>query len=176
MPTPEVPISYITNGVHAPSWLARKTRELFEKYVGDNWRANHDDPKLWKSLDKIPPEVVWQTKLEIKKKMLNHVKERLEHQFNRNKFGSLQLLRIKQLIRTDALTIGFARRFATYKRGTLLFRDQERLSKILNNPERPVQLIFAGKAHPKDAGGQDLIRQIYNFSLSSEFRGKILFV
>ena len=176
LPTPEVPISYITNGVHAPSWLARKTRELFEKYVGDDWRANHDDPKLWKSLDKIPPEVVWQTKLEMKKKMLNHVKERLEHQFNRNKFGSLQLLRMKQLIRTDALTIGFARRFATYKRGTLLFRDQERLSKILNNPERPVQLIFAGKAHPKDAGGQDLIRQIYNFSLSSEFRGKILFV
>ncbi len=176
LPTPEVPISHITNGVHSPSWLARKTRDLFDKYVCDDWKESHDNPKLWKSLDKIPREVLWQTKLEMKKKMLNHVKERLEHQFNRNKFGSLQLLRMKQLIRTDALTIGFARRFATYKRGTLLFRDQERLSKILNDPDRPVQLIFAGKAHPKDSGGQDLIRQIYDFSLDSEFRGKILFV
>ena len=176
LPTVEVPITHITNGVHTLSWVARKNRELFDEYVGKDWQMNYDDSELWKSLEKIPPEVLWQTKLEIKKKMLNHVKDRLEHQFYRNKFGSLQLLRMRQLIRTDALTIGFARRFATYKRGTLIFRNQERLSRILNDPNKPVQLIFAGKAHPKDGGGQELIRQIYEYSLSSEFRGKVLFV
>lgn len=176
IPSDEIPIDHITNGVHTPSWISRKNRNFFQKYLDPQWLEKHDDPQIWSSLDKIPFDIFWKYKLEMKKKMINHVEERLEAQFKRNKIGSLQLLRLKQLIRPETLTIGFARRFATYKRGTLIFKNKERLSKILNNPERPVQLIFAGKAHPKDSGGQDLIRQIYNFSMKPEFRGKIIFV
>jgi len=176
LPYYEVPIDYITNGVHAESWISRRTRLLYKKYLGDNWIEMQDDPAIWKMVDKIPDQNIWSLKLELKKKLINHIRERLEIQYERNKIGSIQMFRIRQLLKPDILTIGFARRFATYKRGTLIFSDLERLKKILNNPKFPVQFIFAGKAHPKDTGGQDLIKQIYQYSVGSELRGKIIFV
>ncbi len=176
LPAYEVPIDYITNGVHAPSWVSRKNRELYSRFLGKNWLDFQDKKEEWKKISKIPDEMIWKTKLESKKKLINHIRERLNIQYERNKIGSLQMLRVKQFLKPDALTIGFARRFATYKRGTLIFRDPERLKKLLNHPEWPVRMIFAGKAHPRDSGGQDLIRQIYEYSLAPEFRGRIIFI
>ncbi|MFZ0389440.1 MAG: alpha-glucan family phosphorylase, partial [Calditrichia bacterium] len=172
----EVPIGHITNGVHAGSWTSRKTKELFNTSLGPQWLMRVDDQQLIDKVIEIPDEALWKTKQAQKEKMLNHVKERLESQFNRNKMSSLQMLRIKQLLKPGVLTIGFARRFATYKRGTLIFRNIERLKKIVTDPQCPVQIIFAGKAHPKDSGGQDLIRQIHHLSLSPELRGRVIFV
>lgn len=176
LPYYEVPITHITNGVHAESWTARKTKELFTNFLGSEWTEKQDDPHFWNTIDQIPDKAIWELKLELKKKLINHIRDRLEVQYERNGIGSLQMFRVRQLLKPNILTIGFARRFATYKRGTLLFRDLERLKKILSNSDTPVQFIFAGKAHPKDAGGQDLIRQIYQFSINSEMRGKIIFV
>lgn len=176
LPEHEVPIDNITNGVHSPSWLSRKVRQMLEKQFKDSWQENQDNEVFWQKVAELPDEVWWQVKLEMKEKLLNHVKERLEIQFKRSKIGSLQMRRIKKVMQPEVLTIGFARRFATYKRATLIFRDIERLRRLVNDPEHPLQIIFAGKAHPKDSGGQELIRQIYNYSLSSDFRGKIVFV
>jgi starch phosphorylase len=176
VPPQEVLIDHITNGVHFPSWIARKTRELYSKYLNDEWLNHQDDKEYWAGISKIPDQAIWELKLELKKKMLNHIREKLSYQYERNKIGSLQILRIKQYMKPEVLTIGFARRFATYKRGTLIFRNLERFKKLLNDSDRPIQFIFAGKAHPKDAGGQDLIRQIHQFSMSPEFRGKVVFV
>jgi len=172
----EVPIVYITNGVHTETWISRYTKKLFDSYLKNNWIHHQDQSEFWKKIDEIDAEALWNTKLEQKKKLFNHILERLEKQFKRNHLGSLQLLRVKQLVKPDVLTIGFARRFATYKRGTLIFRDKERLRRLLNDPDHPVQIIFAGKAHPKDGGGQNLIKQIYQISLEPDFKGKILFV
>ncbi len=176
IPAYEVPITHITNGVHAQSWVSRRMRALYSQYLTNAWVQKQDDVNFWTKIDHISDEAIWETKLKLKERMLNHVKERLEKQYFRNKVGSLQTIRIRQLLRPEVLTIGFARRFAAYKRGTLILRNLERLKRILNNPERPVQLIYAGKAHPKDKAGQELIRQIYQISLTPEFRGKIVFV
>ncbi|RMH79012.1 MAG: glycosyltransferase family 1 protein [Calditrichaeota bacterium] len=176
IPTQEIPITHITNGVHTPTWIVREMRELMDQYLGSDWREHVDEPAFWKSVFGIPDEELWNTKMKIKQKLMNHLRERLEEQFRRNKVGTLQLLRLKEMLKPEVLTIGFARRFATYKRGTLIFRDKERLKRILNHPTRPVQLIFAGKAHPKDRGGQEFIRTIFEISMEEGFRGKVFFV
>lgn len=176
LPSHEVPISHITNGVHEPTWIARKMRDMFREHLSGDWLANQDDKNYWKDIDRIDDGTFWEVKNQLKEKLLNHLRERLTKQYKRNKLGSHQILRVKQLMQRDVLTIGFARRFATYKRGTLIFRDRERIRRILNDPQRPVQLIFAGKAHPRDGGGQDLIRQIHQISLDPAFRGKVVFV
>nr|HQV31412.1 alpha-glucan family phosphorylase [Calditrichia bacterium] len=176
LPTEEIPIKHITNGVHTKTWTVYAMRELFSTYLGENWEDHFDDPGYWKGVFTIPDGELWRTKLVVKQKMLNHLRERFENQVRRNKIGTLRLERLKDMLKADVLTIGFARRFATYKRGTLIFRNKERLKRILNNPERPVQLIFSGKAHPKDQGGQDLIRQINNIAMEEGFRGRVFFV
>ncbi|MEJ2634872.1 MAG: alpha-glucan family phosphorylase [Calditrichia bacterium] len=176
LPAPEVPIQHITNGVHAASWVARKTKAMFQQYLDKDWEDTQDDPVFWDKIDQLPDEVLWETKLAQKRKMLNHIRERLSKQFERNKIASLQMLRVNQLMKPNVLTIGFARRFATYKRATLIFRDLDRLRRLVNDPHRPVQLIFSGKAHPKDGGGQNLIKEIHNLSMLPEFRGKVVFV
>lgn len=172
----ETPISSITNGVHAATWISRKIRAILQSQLSNNWEEKQDDNNFWNKVDNIPDQVLWNAKLEMKQKLLNHIRERLQKQYRRNKTGSLHMLRISKVLKAEVLTIGFARRFATYKRATLVFRDLERLKRLVNNPEKPVQIIFAGKAHPKDSGGQDLIRQIYDISLTPDFRGKIIFV
>jgi starch phosphorylase len=176
LPAQEVPISHITNGIHVPTWTSRKMRKMFEENINIDWMRNQDNVDYWSQIDKIDDKIVWETKLELKEKLLNHVRERLTKQYKRNRLGSHQILRVKQLMRKEVLTIGFARRFATYKRATLIFRDRERIKRILNNPNKPVQILFAGKAHPKDGGGQDLIREIHQISLEPEFKGKVAFV
>ncbi len=176
VPFEEVPIGAITNGVHAMTWTVRAMRELFDTYLGPRWRWEIDNPDFWRDVFNIPDEALWQAKMQLKTKMLNHVRERMRAQFLRNKVGTLQVRRLEEMLKPEVLTIGFARRFATYKRATLIFRNPERLKKILNDPERPVQILFSGKAHPRDEGGQALIRMIYNYSMQDGFRGKIFFV
>lgn len=176
VPTHEIPITHITNGVHSKTWIVYKMGELFEKYLGEDWQNNVDEPMYWNSIPGIPDEELWNTKIEIKKKLFNHLRERFEDQIIRNKTGTLQIHRLKDMLKPDVLTIGFARRFAIYKRGTLIFRNKERLRRILNDPTRPIQLIFAGKSHPKDVEGQKLIHAINDISAEDGFRGKVFFV
>ncbi|MCB0297716.1 MAG: alpha-glucan family phosphorylase [Calditrichae bacterium] len=176
IPTDEIPITHITNGVHSFTWTVYKMRQLYDEHLGKDWVNHLDEKMLWQGVHGIPDQALWTTKREIKQKLLNHLRERFEAQVLRNKIGTLQRLRLKDMLKPDVLTIGFARRFATYKRGTLIFRDKERLKRILNDPNRPVQLLFAGKAHPKDLGGQELIRAINNISMEDGFRGKVFFV
>ena len=158
------------------TWTVGKIRELFDEYLGSEWRRRLDDPDFWQAVQNIPDEALWKTKMELKEKMLDHVRERLKAQFQRNRIGTLLIRRLEDMLKPEVLTIGFARRFATYKRGTLIFRDPERLKRILNDPDRPVQIIFAGKAHPRDEGGKALIRTIYEYSMQDGFQGKIFFV
>ena len=176
IPTNEIPINHITNGVHTFTWTVFKMRELLAKHLGEEWVNHVDELVFWKGVFGIPARELWETKLAIKQKMLRHLKERFQEQVVRNKVGTLQMLRLEDMLKPEVLTIGFARRFATYKRATLIFRDKARLKRILNDPQRPIQLIFAGKAHPKDVPGQALIRTLHELSLEDGFRGKVFFV
>lgn len=176
IPVDEIPIQHITNGVHHHTWMVYPLTRLFEKYLGKDWSEHIDQPVFWKGVLTIPDDELWEIRRGIKEKMLNHLRARLETQHIRNKVGTLSIQRLKEMLDPNILTIGFARRFATYKRGTLIFRDKERLRRILNHPERPVQLIFSGKSHPKDKGGQELIRQISELSMSEEFKGRVFFI
>lgn len=176
IPPEEIPIDSITNGVHSMTWTVYRMRKLFDEYLGSEWRQKLDDVQFWKSIFEIPDEALWKAKLEVKEKMLSHLRQRLADQYRRNKVGILQLGRLEGMLNPHVLTIGFARRFATYKRGNLILRDPERLKRILNNPGKPVQVVFSGKAHPKDHGGQAIIADIYQRSQQDGFRGKIFFI
>ena len=176
VPTNEIPIKHVTNGVHSHTWTIYQMQQLFDKHIGKEWPLKVDEPDFWKDVYDIPDQELWDTKMAVKENMLDHLRARLEAQHMRNKVGTLKVQRLKAMLKPEILTIGFARRFATYKRATLIFRDKERLRRILSNPERPVQLIFSGKAHPKDKGGQDLIRQIHNISMEDGFRGRLFFI
>lgn len=176
IPPGEIPITSITNGVHVMTWVVYKMRKLFDEYLGSEWRQKLDDLQFWKGIYEIPDQALWKAKLDVKEKMLSHLRERLADQYRRNKVGILQLGRLEGMLKPNVLTIGFARRFATYKRGNLILRDPERLKELLNDPERPVQIIFAGKAHPNDQGGQAIISDIYQKSQQDGFRGKIFFI
>jgi starch phosphorylase len=171
----EVPIGFVTNGVHTFSWIAPELNKLFERYLDPDWGKYVDDPEFWnKHIDNIPDDELWAVHVQRKKELIVYARQRLKQQHLRLGEGTLQIAELEQMLNPDALLIGFARRFATYKRATLIFRDQERLRRILNNPQRPVQIIFAGKAHPADEPGKALIEQIYRLSRSEEFRGKII--
>jgi starch phosphorylase len=173
----EVPIDYITNGVHTFSWIAPEMNALFGRYLDKDWGDYIDDPEFWKQrIASIPDGELWQVHVQRKKELITYARHRLKQQHIRLGEGSLQMEEFGQMLNPNALLIGFARRFATYKRAALIFRDIERLRRILHNPERPVQIIFAGKAHPADEPGKALIEQIYRTSRSEEFRGKIVFL
>jgi starch phosphorylase len=176
VPVEEIPIGHVTNGIHTLSWVGREMAELFDKYLGPDWRKRLTYADYWQKVDEIPDEQIWKVKRILKEKMIKHLHRRLVEQYERNGMGLLQTKKIGSILNPDALIIGFARRFATYKRATLLFRDKERLAKILNDPNRPVQIIFAGKAHPKDVDGQKLIREIWELSQQEPFKGKIILV
>ncbi|MCB2156165.1 alpha-glucan family phosphorylase [bacterium] len=178
---PDVParenlIQHITNGVHTRTWLSIDIQELFDKYFEKNWRERLSDPKLWEQVDKIPDEDLWNAISKLRADLMDFVHKRVTSQHARFGESPDRLREWSEIMDKDTLTIGFARRFATYKRATLIFRDRERLARILNNPERPIQLIFAGKAHPADVPGQALIRQIQEMSREPEFQGKIIFL
>jgi starch phosphorylase len=172
----EVPIDSITNGVHTPSWVAPEIDALFQRYLGADWKNHVDEPALWLGIKEIPDEELWQVHLERKNALIEYTRRHLSEHHLRLGEGALQMAEFERMLNPNALIIGFARRFATYKRATLIFRDLERLKRIVNNPERPVQIIFAGKAHPADGPGKALIEQVYRFSRSDAFRGKIVFL
>jgi starch phosphorylase len=172
----EVPIDSITNGIHTPTWIAPEVDSLFKRYLGEDWKEHVDEQEMWNKVEDIPDEELWQVHLQRKEALIHYTRQRLRSQHLRLGEGSIQMAEFERMLNPDSLIIGFARRFATYKRATLIFRDFERLNRIVNNPERPVQIIFAGKAHPADGPGKALIEQVYRVSRSDAFRGKIIFL
>ena len=169
----ESPITYVTNGIHTCSWLSPKLKELYNKYLMPYWQDNIHEDKVWEKINNIPDKTLWETHQDRKEKLLKLVKDSTTQRLRRSGYSYEEINEITSKLNLNALTIGFARRFATYKRATLIFKDLERITQILNNSEKPVQLIFAGKAHPADKEGQDLIKRIHEISMMPQFKGKI---
>ena len=172
----ELNIGYVTNGVHYATWTAKEWKEIHTKYFGGDFVENQLDFSSWEKIYSVPDQEIWNLKQNLRLKLIGYVKHRFADNWMKRHENPKLITDILSKLNPNALTIGFARRFATYKRAHLLFRNLERLSKIVNNPERPVQFIFAGKAHPADKAGQDLIKHIVEISKRPEFLGKILFV
>ncbi len=172
----ELEIGYVTNGVHYPSWTAPEWKALHKKYFGNDFPGNQLDFDVWKNIYNAPDSEIWELRKTLRLKMINYIKQRFASNWIKRHENPKIITEVMGKLNPNVLTIGFARRFATYKRAHLLFRNLDRLARIVNNPERPVQFIFAGKAHPADKAGQDLIKNIVEVSKRPEFRGKILFV
>ena len=172
----ELHVSYVTNGVHYPTWCAPEWKTVHAKVFGEEFKTHHYDKSCFDGIYKVSDETVWNVRTTLKTRLIDFIKERLSDPIAANHYSPRQIVTIKETLRDDVLTIGFARRFATYKRAHLLFRDLDRLNEIVNDPKQPVQFIFAGKAHPADKAGQDLIRHIVEISKDERFIGKILFI
>ena len=173
VPANEAPIDYVTNGVHTCSWLAPTMKDLYNKYLIPYWQDNIQDDDVWKDIEKIPDEELWKIHQARKEKLLKIVKNSTVTRLRRYNYSYEDIDEIVGKLDPNVLTIGFARRFATYKRATLIFRDLERITKIFNEKNMPIQIIFAGKAHPQDAEGQKLIQFIHDLALKPQFKGKI---
>ena len=169
----ESPITHITNGIHTCTWLAPNLKELYNKYLIPYWQDSMHEDKVWEKVRNIPNDKIWEAHQDRKNKLLELVKTSTQERLRRSNYSYDEINEIVSKLNPNALTIGFARRFATYKRATLFFNDIERFTQLLNNQDKPVQLIFAGKAHPKDKEGQDLIKFIHDISLMPQFKGKI---
>jgi glycogen phosphorylase len=172
----DVPITPVTNGVHIPSYISRELLRLYDRYLGPGWTEDPDNEKIWQRAEKIPDTELWRTHERARFRLVHFARERLVNQLQARSASAAEIKAAENVLDPEALTICFARRFATYKRATLLFREPERLAKILNQPERPVQLIFAGKAHPADNAGKELIRRIIELSRQEAFRGRVVFI
>ncbi|MCK4622212.1 MAG: alpha-glucan family phosphorylase [Desulfuromonadales bacterium] len=172
----EIPIDHVTNGIHVPKWLEPKMMLLFHKYLGPDWLANHDDPSIWELIDDIPDEELWRTHFWLKNKLVNVIRERMRKRWIEDRISPSISVAEGAMLDPTVLTIGFARRFATYKRANLIFHDRQRLKKILNDPWHPVQIIFAGKAHPADMPGKGILQEVFNAARDPEFGGRIAFV
>ena len=172
----ELHIGYVTNGVHFPTWIARNLRRLYARYFGEGFSGHSYDIPAWQKAHNIPDAELWEERMKLKNKLINHIRKRYSDPNQVRLDSPRQMLQIIDGIKPEVLTIGFARRFATYKRAYLLFTNLDRLSAIVNNKERPVQFIFAGKAHPNDKPGQDLIKRIVEVSAMPQFVGKIIFL
>jgi glycogen phosphorylase len=172
----DVPITYITNGVHTDNWMARRLGVLYDKYLGSDWRERLDDPETWTKLDKIPADELWAFRMHQKRKLSFRMQEWARARWSKGGFHPVQVVASGALIDPYVLTIGFARRFATYKRASLILRDVERLLRIINRPNMPVQIIFAGKAHPADEPGKEMIQQIYRTVKKAETSGRLVFL
>lgn len=172
----ELHIDYVTNGVHYPTWTAKEWRSLYESEFSENFIQDQSNPEHWKKIYDVADEKIWGIRQSLRKDLINFIKTRFRKSWIRRYEEPRRMVEIIETINENALTIGFARRFATYKRAHLLFSDLNQLSKLLNNPKRPVQFIFAGKAHPADKAGQDLIKNIVKVSRRPEFAGKIIFL
>jgi len=175
-PVDDVPISSITNGIHVPTWIAFQLNDLFRKYLGPDWIAHQDDPTFWARVDDIPAEELWQVHVQLRHKLLSYLREHVRRRWTGGKNDATQVLTGGTLLDPDALTIGFARRFATYKRANLIFADLDRLRQILVDTHRPVQIVFAGKSHPADDPGKMLIQSIYNLARHHGLGGRVAFV
>jgi len=176
VPEPEVPIGHVTNGVHTATWLYPGLMKLLDDHMDPGWRDQMDDPQVWNAVERIPDAALWQQHNDAKQKMVNLVRERRVRQLLRQGAAPAEITAVDCFLDPQALTIGFARRFATYKRATLIFRDPERIKRILNDPQRPVQIVFAGKAHPADDPGKAFIQTIYELSRQPGFAGRLVFV
>jgi len=176
LPTDEVPITHITNGIHTMTWLAPGYRHLFDKYFPPDWKYRLDDPEVWESVESIPDEELWKTHKTLKTQMIRFIRERLKKQYIANGLSLAEVNDLDSQLDTEAFTIGFARRFATYKRASLIFRDLARIEKILNGKGTPVQIIFAGKAHPADRPAHELIKYIHDIARKEGFKGKVFLV
>ena len=169
-------VGYVTNGVHFPTWCATEWRKVYAKYFDANHLYDQSNEEIWHGIYNCPDEEIWAVRQELKKKLFAYVEIQFRDTWLKNQGDPTRITKLAERINPNALVIGFCRRFATYKRAHLLFNDLERLSKIVNNPERPVIFLFAGKAHPADGAGQGLIKMIYEISQRPEFQGKIIFV
>ncbi len=172
----EVPIGYVTNGVHTGTWMARRMRSLYDRYFSADWRERIDDPEIWKLVRKIPDEELWMMRRHLKRKMTYMIRERARQAWLKGGIHPVQILASGVLLDPYALTIGFARRFAPYKRANLILSDLERLLKIINRSGMPVQIIFAGKSHPDHEGGKLLIQEVYRMVKKSESGGRLVFL
>lgn len=172
----ELYISYVTNGVHYPTWTAKEWKAIHSRVFGPEFKTSHYDKSCFEGIYKVSDEEIWNTRNYLKADLIKTVKDRLSDPVVSAHYSPGQIVTIKETLRDDVLTIGFARRFATYKRATLLFRDLDKLDEIVNNPGKPVQFLFAGKAHPADKAGQDLIKQIVEISKDPRFIGRIVFI
>ncbi len=175
-PVDEIPISHITNGIHFQTWISSTIQALFDKHLPETWRNELDSADIWANVHNIPDAELLQVRKEMKQDLIDFIRQRVSNQYHRQGLGPVAVRKAEALFDPNALTIGFARRFATYKRATLIFRDKERLKRILNDPERPVQLVFSGKAHPKDEPGKNLIRDIVQISKEPGFEGKVILI
>jgi len=175
LPEHEIPIRSITNGVHITTWVSHEMGGLFTRYLGPRWMEATGDETAWERVHDIPDGELWQTHEHRRHRLVTLARRRLRA-FAERRSASDEVLLAEEVLDPSALTIGFARRFATYKRATLLFSDLARVKRLLNNPERPVQLVFAGKAHPQDKGGKELIRGIIRASRDPDLRGKVIFL
>ena len=169
-------VGYVTNGVHFPTWTATEWRKLYAKYFDKNYIYDQSNENLWHAIYNVPDAEIWETRMALKKKLVDYIREKFAATWLKNQGDPSRVVTLLESITPNALYIGFCRRFATYKRAHLLFTDLERLSKIVNNPERPVKFIFSGKAHPADGAGQGLIKRIFEISQRPEFLGKIIFL
>lgn len=169
-------VGYVTNGVHLPSWAASEWKEFYEKHFGKDFYRDQSNPKVWERIYDVPDSEIWQLRMALKTKLIDYMRNHFRKTWLKNQGDPIRMVSLLEGINPNALLIGFGRRFATYKRAHLLFTDIERLKKIVNNPERPVQFIYTGKAHPADGGGQGLIKRIYEISQMPEFLGKIFFL
>ena len=175
----ENPMDYVTNGVHLPSFLATDWHETFERYLGAGWRERQTDPATWEGIARIPDQTFWSIRQQLKAQLFQQIRERIREQYQRNQVSQAHLDRLLKFAdpeNPNILTIGFARRFATYKRAALLFQDPQWLAEIITQADRPVLFLFAGKAHPADQPGQEIIRQIAQMAKRPEFEGRILLV
>ncbi|MEX1018910.1 MAG: alpha-glucan family phosphorylase [Litorilinea sp.] len=175
-PVDEIPIDHVTNGIHTKTWLVKELRDLYKRYFAADWLDRDDESAAWAGVDEIPNGELWAVHHTRKEKLIQEVRRRLVAQYTRHGEGPQIIASAQKALDSKALTIGFARRFATYKRAALLFHDLDRIKRILNDPDRPVQIIFSGKAHPDDEPGKELIRQIYELSHDPAFAGKVVFV
>ena len=169
-------VGYVTNGVHFPTWAATEWKQLYGKYFDKNFMSDQSNQSIWEAIYNVDDEVIWKTRKGLKEKLVKYIREQFRETWLKNQGDPSRVVSLLESIDSNALIIGFCRRFATYKRAHLLFTDLDRLSKIVNNPERPVKFLFAGKAHPADGAGQGLIKKIYEISQRPEFLGKIIFL
>ncbi len=176
VPEDEVPIGHVTNGVHAATWQAPQVGALLDEVLPADWRDRIDDAAMWAEVVDLDPAALWRVRQRLKAQSVRFVRRRVRQQLDRQEASPTDMAGSGELLDAHALTIGFARRFASYKRATLIFHDLERLERLLSQPDRPVQLVFAGKAHPADQAGQALIQTIHQLSHEPRFRGRILFV
>jgi len=176
IPEDRVPIASVTNGVHVPSWVAPEIEQLYRAFLGERWRDRHDDMALWDGVARIPDRTLWDAHQALKRRLLRFLQARARHRWSHNGGTPVQVMAAGALLDPDTLTLGFARRFATYKRASLLFRDPERLRAIVTDARRPVQIIFAGKAHPADEPAKRVLQEVYRAAMAPAYEGRVAFV